>query len=459
MILICIEGLTNSGKTTLCKKLADQIPLIYINDLLHADVVMSNIARITNPIDNLGKFDITTEMLLYLSMLSQKAHLIEHFNDSNRVLLVDRFSLSVFAQFCRDFDCNFIRELVRFSSNYIIPDYTIFLDTNLDVILERTITSPFSRKDLFLPYKYDSIRNAYIENISEFSKSYHIMDYSSKKGIEKSTNIILKMIEDLCSKADTQEKANSMVWISAGGKGTRLQELTTGCPKPLLKVGGNYLMEYLCKHLISTGFSNKISVSYCYLKEMWEPFIATYKNCISFFDSAGMPNLVADLLRYVNASLYDNYIIISGDVIFDFSIINDLLEKHCRDGNDVSLALNRSNDNQWKSWDYVMDNYGRILDVVKKEEITHIERYCLIVKRKIIEQYTSNFSVNMGLCSGEFVNYQKYNSGWTYLVKRILDYGGVIRGYFYCTPVINVNTQDDLMRAKKYLSTHYNELS
>lgn len=53
------------------------------------------------------------------------------------------------------------------------------------------------------------------------------------------------------------------VFISAGGKGTRLKPLTDNCPKPMLKLGDKPILEYNIDRLISFGVVNfYISVSY-----------------------------------------------------------------------------------------------------------------------------------------------------------------------------------------------------
>lgn len=197
-MLICIEGLTNSGKTTICKNLVSKMPIIYINDLLKNDVVTTNLAQITNPIANLDKFNHKTELLLYLSILSQKAYWINKLNNNKTILLVDRFTLSVYVQFCdnKDFDNRFIRDLVRFSANSITPDYTFFLDIGLDVIIERAKTSPFSRKDLSLPHQYEDMRHAYLENIAAFSKAYHIVNCRNGESSETLTSSIISLIKD-----------------------------------------------------------------------------------------------------------------------------------------------------------------------------------------------------------------------------------------------------------------------
>lgn len=195
-MLICVEGLTNSGKTTFCKSLSSQNQVIFINNLLQNDIVTENIAKVTHPIENSEKFNETTELLLYASMLSQKAYWIKQFNNDNRILLIDRFSLSVFARFCnsRNLNRDFLRELVNFSSDYITPDYTFFLDSSLKVIIERTPSSPFSRKDISLPDQYENLRNAYLNNITEFTKKYYIIESNSDIAIQNLVIEVSKMI-------------------------------------------------------------------------------------------------------------------------------------------------------------------------------------------------------------------------------------------------------------------------
>ncbi len=59
-----------------------------------------------------------------------------------------------------------------------------------------------------------------------------------------------------------EEKDNPVV-IMAGGRGTRLGELTKNTPKPMLKVAGRPILERIVLHLIGNGFTNLyISVNY-----------------------------------------------------------------------------------------------------------------------------------------------------------------------------------------------------
>lgn len=195
-MLICIEGLTNSGKTTLCKSLMKHGSFLYINDTLKSDIVATNIKRITHPIENAGRFDNNTEFLLYLALLSQKAMIAKKWAGANNII-VDRFSLSVFSQAL--ISCNHIKsDLMRFISFAtcgIIPDYTIFLDASIDTIVRRSVSSPFSRKDKYIIENYNSLRNTYLQNLAEHSLSYDIVPCNDNISVSDLTQIALQLLK------------------------------------------------------------------------------------------------------------------------------------------------------------------------------------------------------------------------------------------------------------------------
>lgn len=57
--------------------------------------------------------------------------------------------------------------------------------------------------------------------------------------------------------------------LMAGGKGERLRPLTEKIPKPLLRMQGKPIIDYIVEHIISFGITN-ISVTVNYLKEQIE---------------------------------------------------------------------------------------------------------------------------------------------------------------------------------------------
>lgn len=56
---------------------------------------------------------------------------------------------------------------------------------------------------------------------------------------------------------------DNIVFLMAGGLGSRLEPLTANCPKPLLKVGGKPILESIIESFIEQGFKNfYISINY-----------------------------------------------------------------------------------------------------------------------------------------------------------------------------------------------------
>ncbi len=173
-MLVAVEGITNAGKTTLIKRILEKTQVsfqVYNKD----NVVHRNISRITHWNENKGKFNSETELLLYSSLLAEKA---KQCQESQSVFLVDRYALSIYSLFKSKygFDGEFLDELIAFSTNSIIPDLTVFVDVSLEVILERTSESPLSRKDSGLQSFFYEMRETYLENISRYSKHVLIVD-------------------------------------------------------------------------------------------------------------------------------------------------------------------------------------------------------------------------------------------------------------------------------------------
>ncbi len=67
------------------------------------------------------------------------------------------------------------------------------------------------------------------------------------------------------------KKHKNLVFIMAGGFGTRLRPLTDNCPKPLLKVGDKPILEIVLENFIKSGFVN-FCISIHYRAEMIEEY-------------------------------------------------------------------------------------------------------------------------------------------------------------------------------------------
>lgn len=194
-MLICIEGVTNSGKTSLCNWILSHNEY-YMNLFTPNTIIHNNIRKITHPVQNVNSFCTETELMLYCALLSDKANQIKKMHGN---ILLDRFSLSVFAYFRARYgiDDIFLKKLVNISSMNIIPDITFFLDVSLNTIMDRARSSPFSRKDMEIEEYFNELKKNYIEYINIFSKKFYILD--GEQDIDSIGRIVYKKIANILS--------------------------------------------------------------------------------------------------------------------------------------------------------------------------------------------------------------------------------------------------------------------
>lgn len=74
-----------------------------------------------------------------------------------------------------------------------------------------------------------------------------------------------------------QRKPFNQAMILAAGRGTRMQNLTDDCPKPLIKVGDKALIDYNFDRLREIGIKNAV-VNLCYKKEMLKQHLEQSQN-------------------------------------------------------------------------------------------------------------------------------------------------------------------------------------
>ena len=89
----------------------------------------------------------------------------------------------------------------------------------------------------------------------------------------------IHVLDDLITGA----KPDVEVVIMAGGLGTRLRPLTDDCPKPMLKLGGQPILEIIINSLVKEGVS-KIYLSVNYLKEVIIEYFGVALSLASIFN-------------------------------------------------------------------------------------------------------------------------------------------------------------------------------
>lgn len=129
--------------------------------------------------------------------------------------------------------------------------------------------------------------------------------------------------------------------VLAGGVGSRLQPLTTHCPKPMVPVANKPMIDYNLELLINAGIKGKIVIITKYLQKKIRDYIAR----IDYFDDLEIvlpkvdPLDTADAVR--KASNYidtDNFIVSMADIITNLSL-SDFMQFHCKKEAIASITL------------------------------------------------------------------------------------------------------------------------
>jgi dTDP-glucose pyrophosphorylase/predicted transcriptional regulator len=159
-------------------------------------------------------------------------------------------------------------------------------------------------------------------------------------------------------------RCSSIMVIMAGGVGKRLLPHTENCPKPLLKVNGKPMLEYILDRAKSEGFEDFI-ISVGYLGEMIEDYFKNgedlgvrirYVREDSPLGTAGSLSLIREELSVAP------FIVTNGDVITDIRY-GDLLQFHIDQGATATMAVRL---HEWRNPFGVVKTKG--IDIVSFEE-------------------------------------------------------------------------------------------
>ena len=200
-MLISIEGVTRSGKTTLCESLAtamseNGIPVTNLNDLLEQDLVLQKYKEITHP--QHIKISNIEELLLYCNRLKRKFDYIQQ--DSNQVVIVDRYILSVynFSVVVRKMNSEFVKQLTLEMVNHKIPDITILLTSSFEDVKLRDTSKLASRKSQGIEKYFKKYQLGFIDNLQIFSANSKVIN--SKMKINDVHNEAFNFVTDQIAK-------------------------------------------------------------------------------------------------------------------------------------------------------------------------------------------------------------------------------------------------------------------
>ena len=144
-IIIAIEGIDGSGKTTVAKYISKYLKgkncdvFLLESGGLPANSIVTQIKKITHNPENKNLSPIT-ETFLYASRLAQRIReYIIPVIEENRIIVVDRFLMSVLvlAIYGRKQPRELIFEVIKLATQGVKPNFTILCDLNANIAIQR----------------------------------------------------------------------------------------------------------------------------------------------------------------------------------------------------------------------------------------------------------------------------------------------------------------------------------
>ncbi len=152
--------------------------------------------------------------------------------------------------------------------------------------------------------------------------------------------------------------------ILAAGVGSRIKPLTDNCPKTLLKIGDNTILEMMISHIQDCGI-NEIIFVVGYLKEQIKDYVKTkFPDLNASFvtnNKYAETNTGYSLMLAKDLIQDSGFIKFDADVVFDKEILKKLIE--CE--HESCLCIDKNINLDAEEIKVIIDNQNRILNVNK----------------------------------------------------------------------------------------------
>jgi len=151
------------------------------------------------------------------------------------------------------------------------------------------------------------------------------------------------------------------VVIMAGGRGTRIAELHSDIPKPMIPVVGKPILEWQIDCLRKQGYDD-ITIALGHLGHKIREHFGVSVSYIEESEPLG----TAGALYYLKDAIKDNFLLLNGDIIFDVDI-----QRFCnvhKNNKALATIFTHPNDHPYDSGVVVTDNENRVTRWYTKEE-------------------------------------------------------------------------------------------
>jgi UDP-N-acetylglucosamine diphosphorylase / glucose-1-phosphate thymidylyltransferase / UDP-N-acetylgalactosamine diphosphorylase / glucosamine-1-phosphate N-acetyltransferase / galactosamine-1-phosphate N-acetyltransferase len=153
--------------------------------------------------------------------------------------------------------------------------------------------------------------------------------------------------------------------ILAAGRGTRMQDLTIGAPKPMLNAGGRPILERLLERLMEAGYSQALIVT-GYRAESIEDYFRDYRFPLHFLRQSPIDGTATAALLARQFVGRDDFLLTFGDILADAPCYGAILDKLRREPGAEALLGVREVDDPYRGAAVYQDPDGRVTRIVEK---------------------------------------------------------------------------------------------
>ncbi len=197
-LLIALEGIDGSGKTTQAQRLVDSLKKKKIKALYTKEPTEGAIGKLTRSVLK-GEIKVPPLALQYLFCADRSHHQVEleSYLKKGYVIVTDRYFWSAVAYGMSDLKGKADFYLTAFSilslyNQFISPDYTFFLDIKVKDAFARIGKSSKHNEIYDKEEKLINIRHAYHKLIDRFDREFVVVD--ANKPIEEVTDDLVKLV-------------------------------------------------------------------------------------------------------------------------------------------------------------------------------------------------------------------------------------------------------------------------
>jgi len=244
----------------------------------------------------------------------------------------------------------------------------------------------------------------------------------------------------------TREKITAL--IAAGGKGTRLGEITKDIPKPLVEVAGKPIMGHVIDNLETAGITD-VAIRVAHQKQQ----IIDYASGRYRIVDNGTESLFPPIIQLTGECESEYILGLNGDTLIHEDSIQQVVKLADEFPEADALVLNTmvtrpSPEATWTYWRHNFSNSRLVaLDEVPGSKLDS-ECLALLFKRTSIIKAQSQLQTFIE--HPESVPFKNFGVGWNHIIRLFLWQGLDVRGHVADDLILNINKPDELGEAQLF---------